>query len=260
MAKNFAELGRLGAEQKFGVKLSFGPYWLLNIVPWLMIAAALRVFSRYMPGSSILIGMLLLQVTIFIAYIIASQRMIELAGGFTSLSKLSLREQAHFGWAVVWRLLIFCLSAVVTAICLGMHPNKAAQFWFGFDGLAFPWRQGVLQVWIAAICLLAFLFVVEKGLQRPTRFVSVLRELFLRIRFLLPAFAGLALFLMVSTFIQIRISGAVMMLQAVFANRFMTNLIDFGYVFIFSYGRLWVTVAILTYALRASYRSIPTSA
>ncbi|HEV7306706.1 MAG TPA: hypothetical protein VGO12_10940 [Ensifer sp.] len=227
---------------------------LLQTVPWLLLATVLRSYARVMPGGLALLGMVLVQFAVLLAFLLASQKMIELAKGSTSLARLSFHEQLVFGWRVIWRFLLLFLLAVGGANFAGVDKFLAAQLWFGFDGIAFPWRQGLLQLWVAAISTIAFMFVVEKGQDREPRFISVFKEIGRHWRHLLWALLFISALLVVATFVQGRIAG---ILAPIFDRPEVGRARYLAYValvLVFSYIRLWGIVAILTHALRASYR------
>ncbi|WDZ75603.1 hypothetical protein PWG15_13380 [Ensifer adhaerens] len=233
---------------------TYGPYLLFQTVPWLLVATVLRSYVRVMPTGLALLGMMLVQFAVLIAFLLASQKMIELAKGSTSLARLSFREQLAFGWRVIWRFLLLFLLATCTANFAGVGEFLAARLWLGFDGIAFPWRQGLLQLWIAIIATMAFMFVVEKGQERAPRLLSVLREIALHRRHLMWALLFISLFLVIATFVQGQIA---IMLAPVFDRPEVSRVRYLAYIALilaFSYIRLWGIVAILTYALRASYR------
>ncbi|WP_331371833.1 hypothetical protein [Sinorhizobium chiapasense] len=233
---------------------TFGPYLLLHIVPWLLLATVLRTCAKAMPDGLILLGMILVQFAVFIAFLLASQKMIELANGWTSLSQLTFREQVIFGWRVIWRLLLLFLLAVCTANFTGVDRFAAAQLWLGFDGIVFPWRQGLLQLWIAIVSMITFMLVVERGLDRPPRFVGILREIRHHGRHLSRAVVHICAFLVITTFLQAQIAIFLSPLFDSAAYSRVQFLLYTGFILLFSYIRLWGIIAILTYSLRASYR------
>ncbi|MEZ0001258.1 hypothetical protein ABIA18_003055 [Sinorhizobium fredii] len=235
----------------------YGPYLLLHTVPWLLLATVLRTYAKAMPDALALLGMILVQLAVFIAFLLASQKMIELANGWTSLSRLAFREQVVFGWRVIWRLLSLFFLTVCAANLAGIDRFAAAQLWFGFDGIAYPWWQGPLQLWIAIVSMIAFMLVVEKGMDRRPRFVGVLREFRFHGRHLSRAVVYNCAFLIAATFLQTQVAK---LLSPLFdgPGYGQTKYLAFvAWILMFSYIRLWGIVAILTYTLRASYRLRP---
>ena len=72
--------------------VSYGPFRLLEAVPWLMFATAVR-FVVYGKTALMLPAMVLESVAIFLALLLAARRMIEFTDGRTDLGKLSFIQQ-----------------------------------------------------------------------------------------------------------------------------------------------------------------------
>ncbi|WP_137131131.1 hypothetical protein [Rhizobium sp. FY34] len=165
-------------------------------------------------------------------------------------------QRARFAWQVIWRLLTVFLGAVVLAVTTGVDKHAAATLWVGFDGLAFPWRQGALQIWIAFIATVTFIFVLQKGTGNEARFIGVVRQLSTHKRTLLFSWVYLGLFLISITFVQSKLA---LMLGAFLDDGRLGKVGTYllvGFIVLFSYLRIWVVVAILTYSIRASYRRL----
>lgn len=239
-----------------GPSVSFGPYLLLEALPWLLFATCARTYSRGLPGVLAISGMLIVQFAVFFAFLLASRRMIELAGGGTVLGRLTFKDQLALGKGVIWRLLALFFAVVVTALLLGMNKYRASYFWLGFDDIVFAWNGGFLPIWSAVVATITFLMVVEKGLDRRPKYISVLHQLKDRWRHLLPAVALLGLFLSGANFVQEHLNSNLEPLYAALPPP-LRRYFYTGYFLGFSYLRLWVVVALLTYALRASYRQNP---
>jgi hypothetical protein len=233
---------------------SFGPYLILHSVPWLLLATALRMHGRAQAGLIGLALIIIVEYALLIAFLLAAHRMIQLAGGEVNLERLAFKEQYQLARAVVWRLLALFFLAVLSAIGLGLHPNYAAALWFGLDNIVHPWPGIYLPFWSAFVAVLVFLMVVEKGLGREPTFLAVARQLAGRWRHM-----AVAALMIVAAFYGIGI------IQITFVPRLepiyqslqlpvLRNGLYLSLIFIFSYIRLWVTIAILTYALRGSYR------
>lgn len=232
----------------------FAPYLALQTLPWLLLATVLRLYMKTAPNAVVLLLFVLVQLSVFIAFLVACEKMIKLSGGWTSLDRLTMGQRARFAWQVIWRLLIAFLVAVVLAITTGVDKHLAATLWVGFDGLAFPWRQGALQIWIAFIATVTFIFVLEKGTGNAPRFIGVARQLRTHKRSLCVSWVYLGLFLMIITFAQSKLA---FMLGSVLDDGKLGTVGTYvlvAFIVLFSYVRIWVVVAILTYTIRASYR------
>ncbi len=256
MADDIRALRLARIDSMVGGVPKFAPYLMLGTIPWLLAATVLRLYVKAAPGGIALLLLPFVQIAVLIAFLVASERMITLSKGGTSLGALTVKEKARFACQVVWRLLLFFFAVVMLAIGLGIDKFAAAGMWFGIDGLAFPWRQGILQVWVAFVAIAAFLFILEKGMGRDPGYLNVVKQLITHRRNLLASWAYIALFLMVMTFVQAKLAYAF----GYFLDRASLGGIErfmfIAYVTAFSYIRIWAVVAILTYAIRASYNRL----
>lgn len=239
-----------------GPVAQFAPYLVLQALPWLLLATVLRLYMKTAPNALVLLMFVLVQLCVFIAFLATCERMIKLSGGWTSLDRLTMRQRARFAWQVIWRLLTVFLGAVVLAVTTGVDRYAAATLWIGFDGLAFPWRQGVLQVWIAFIAVITFIFVLEKGTGNLVRFTGVLRQVRIHRHSLFFSGIYLGVFLVSITFIQSKLALVLGGLLDDGRLGTVRTYLLIGFLVLFSYLRIWVAVAILTYSIRASYRRL----
>ena len=184
-------------------RIGFGPYLAFEAVPWLLLATVIRIYSRALPDSLLLLGFLAVHVPVFVAFLLASQRMIDLSGGSTSLERLPFTYQLSLSWAVIWRLFILFVATIIGAVSFGMDKNLAARFWVGFDGIVFAWGWGFLPFWSALIATIVFVMIVEKGLNRKPTFLSVLRQFRARWKYLTQAAAIIGLLFLACNFAQL---------------------------------------------------------
>ena len=84
-------------------EVSFGPFGFLESLPWLVLAAAMRVIAFTSNGSMALLATFVASVAVLHAFIVVAQRAIELADGHTSLGKLDFSEQSRLSLAILWR-------------------------------------------------------------------------------------------------------------------------------------------------------------
>lgn len=232
----------------------FGPFLVLHTVPWLFLAGALRLNAKGLGGIAGLIVMVLVEYALVIAFLLASHRLIQLAGGVVHLERLPFKEQFQLTRSVVWRVLAFFFVAVLCGLALGLDKHDAATLWFGFDNIFFPWPGTYLPFLSALTAVFVFVMVVEKGLGRPPTYRAAFREIAKRWQYL--GLAGLMITVMFYGFniVQIYIPGLLQPLYEALAAPFLRNAFFLSLVFFFSYLRLLITVNILTMALRASYR------
>ncbi|RCW78737.1 hypothetical protein C7476_12249 [Phyllobacterium bourgognense] len=242
-------------------QVGFGPYLVLETLPWLLLATVIRLYSLSWPGGLSLLGFFVAHVPVFIAFLLASQKMVRLTGGFTALERLSFHRQLSLSWAVLWRLLLLFFCTIIIAVLLGMNKYSASKFWLGFDGIVFVWGRGFLPFWSALIAAIVFIMVVEKGLDRKPTFLSVVRQFKARWKQLTKAIIIIGLLFVACTFVQFFVGRLVWAVGEPLALPFGRNLLYIGFLASVSYVRLWLAITILTYAVRASYRQqLPQSA
>ncbi len=242
-----------------GATLRFAPYLLLAALPWLLLATTLRLYMKAAPDTVVLPVFVLVQFSVFMAFLVASEKMITLSGGWTCLAELTMGRRLAFAWQAIWRLLVVFLVAVVLALAAGTDKYLAATLWVGFDGLAFPWHQGPLQVWVAFISIVAFLFMIEKGAGNAPRFVGMLKLLITHRRILFFAWLYLGIILLALTYIQSRLAFVLGLFLDNSKAETLRTCLFIGFIVLFSHLRIWVIVALLTYAMKASYRRLGAS-
>jgi hypothetical protein len=214
----------------------------MEIVPWMMLSAAVRVLS-VQGGLTAMAAMQVSDLCLFIAFVLASRRMIESTGGATTLGHLSLGQQVAMGRKILLRVVgVMIVGSVVVSAC-GIQPSGARML-LGFDGIAYD-QQTILLV-------LRFEKAGEADL------VAAFKELWSHAYYLAPA-------ILLVTVIDIGLS----MLQGAgrgvvfafwtsdLAPSLVRALTFYAFVFTFAAARLWITLAILIYALRESYRRSP---
>ena len=234
--------------------VSFGPYLLLEAAPWLLLATATRMRARHSDGLLTLPLIVLVQFAVLIALLIASQRMIAMAGGTTGLGRLSFREEAALARGVLGRLFLLFLAVILLLTGLGVDRYLCASLWLGLDGIVFDWGRDMLQVWSGVVALIVFLMIVEKGAGRPPHLGPALRQAIRRWPALAKAVLAVIVVLIACNKVQ-DILGSLVNPAYQQMVPMLRNLLSLGVLFAFAHLRLWATVAILTYALRASYRS-----
>ena len=67
---------------------SFGPFRFLEALPWLVLAAAMRVLA-YGGGPVALPAIIVANISVLLAFVLVAQRSIELADGQTGLGALT---------------------------------------------------------------------------------------------------------------------------------------------------------------------------
>ena len=240
-------------------KLSIAPLRLMEAVPWLMLASAMR-FIAYGNKLLALPAMVMADLALFLAFLLAAHRMIEFADGRTRLGWLSVYEQIELGWRVIHRVVLLLIAAALAFNVLGAR-EVAPHLMLGFDGIAFDQFTKAGMFWSATLAAIVLLMVVQAGLNRSVTLSGALRELWQRSGCLLPAIMAVALFQFGLSFVQaFARSGVQLFWTTSGAPTIVKNFVYFAFVFSFASLRLWVTLAILTFALRESYRRNATPA
>lgn len=233
--------------------VSFGPFRLLEAVPWLMFATAVRFVSFGKPV--IMIPALALEsVAVFLAFLLAARRMIEFADGRTDLGKLSFTQQLKLSRKVLGYVVLLLISATLI-VALAVGRDAAPHMMLGFDGIAFDQFTRTGMVWSAILAAIVLLMVIRVGTDQEITLRAVFRELLQRAWWLVPGIVLVALMQVGLNAVQAVARNAVYVYwQTSPAPQTMKNFVYFVFVFGFASLRLWATLAILTFALRESYR------
>ncbi len=232
--------------------VSFGPFKLLEAVPWLMLASAFRFLGVTNPPL-LLPSLLVATVSVFLAFILAARRMVEFTGGHTHLASLNFSEQLALSRTILWRVGLLLVLAAIVAFFVG-PADVAPAFLLGFDGIAFDQFIKLGMLWsavLAAIVLLMIFRVQETG---TISLLDALKQFRERAAWLLPAIAALFLVLLVLNTVQGWGREAVVLYWKTSpAPVNVKKLVYFFFVFSFAALRLWLVLAILIYAIRESY-------
>lgn len=233
--------------------VSYGPFRLLEAVPWLMLATALRVVGAR-GGVSGQLADICAEVSVFLAFLLAARRMIEFADGQTGLGRLDFAEQLGLAFKVLIPILL--LMVVVCAVVASTGAVwTGLNLLLGFDGIAFDQYTPLGMAWSAFLAALTLLMVLEAEQSGEANLFARLKELAQRAACMGPAIVAVA----VTHILLSNVQGAVRFVLAVFwhtsgAPQTVKNLLFFFFVFGFASLRLWVTLAILVFGLRESYR------
>lgn len=231
--------------------VSFAPYRLLEAVPWLMLASALRFLAWSKPVlAAPLIAFA--SFSILLAFMLAAGRMIEFADGTTQLGRLTFSDQLRLARRILWQILILLVLGTIAADAFA--PDLTIFLLAGFDGIAFDQFSNIGIVWSVILAAVVLLMVVRADSGAGVQLVGTLRELWSRRRCMLPAIAVLALLMVAFSALQHQARGLVALYFQTDAPVQIKNLVYFFFVFGFAAVRLWLTLAVLVFALRESYR------
>jgi hypothetical protein len=232
---------------------SYGPFRVLEPVPWLLLASVFRVFAAH-GGLRALAGLTVSAFALFIAFLLASRRMIESADGQTGLGKLPFAEQMRLSRQVLGRVLAVMAVGWIS-VCALVSPLHGAAMLYGFDGTAFDHVALPQMVWSGVIGALVLIMIIQVGAEQPLSLKSALGEFAARWRSLVPAIAILTALYFGLSFLQGLVRRPVQVFYSTSTHLPMIkNLVYVGYVLVFATIRLWCTRAVLTFAMRHSYR------
>lgn len=233
--------------------LSYGPFRLLEAVPWLMLAAALRLLS-YTGGWVAVPALIGASVALFLAFLLATRRIIELGDGRTGLGALDFGGQLRLTQLVLARVVLLLVLACATALICGA-PLMAPHFAFGFDGIAFNQDKALGMLWSSLLAAVVLLLVIQASNGETVALRAATREFIARWRHLVPAIGAVAAFQVGISVVQHYAHWLLWIFwQTSSLPVNLKNLIYFAVIVAFAAVRLWVTLAILTLALRRSQR------
>lgn len=232
---------------------SFGPFRLLHALPWLVLAATMRVIA-FGGGSVALAATIVANLAVLQAFLATAQRSIEAAGGQTGLGELDVTEQFQLMRVVLWRIVGLMIAVAVT-LALSGFTGTAPHFLYGIDGMAFDQFTVLGKFWsafIAALILLILVAAEQNG--GKVALLAAFRELARRWFWLGGAVVVLGIAYLGLGLCQGWVRGAIWNFwQMSDASQFIKNLIYFVFIFSFAMLRLWMTLLILTYGLKQSY-------
>jgi hypothetical protein len=233
--------------------VSYGPFRLMDAVPWLMLAAALRII-QWMGGLQALFAAIGADLSIFLAFLLAARRMIELADGKTALGKLSFTEQLILARKVMIPILLLMVAASIAVFAAGARWTELSLL-VGFDGIAFDQFTAPGMAWSALLATVTLLTVLRAESTGNANLFEVLKELWQRSVCLVPAIIAVTVAHIGLSAVQGVVRRVVFVFwQTSTAPSLVRALVYFLFIFAFASVRLWLTLAILTFALRESYR------
>lgn len=233
-------------------KTSFGPFKLLHALPWLILAAAMRVIA-FGGGAVALPAIIVADISVLLAFFATARQSIEAAGGQSSLGELTFGEQLKLSLSILWRIALLMIVAALGAAATGY--GAAHHLMAGLDGMAFDQFTHPGRFWSAWIAALVLLMIIraERDDGKIALFAAIgefaRRGLWLGAAVILLGLVNVAL-----AYGQEAVRIAIWNFwQTSSATQFTKNLIYFCFIFSFAMLRLWITLTILTLGLRQSY-------
>jgi hypothetical protein len=234
-------------------RVSFGPFRFLEALPWLVLAASMRVIAFNSPVIAVP-AIALASIAVLHAFLVVAQRSIEAADGQTNLGALDFREQSLLTRAILWRIALLMILASLGASAAG-YPTLAPHLMTGLDGMAFDQFTDIGKFWSAAIAALTLLMIVET--ERNGGKVSLrdaATEFAHRVLWISAAVVALGIIYLGLGLGQGLVRNAIWhYYQTSASSQMIKNLIYFVFIFSFAMLRLWVTLLVLTYGLKQSY-------
>ncbi|WP_293808751.1 hypothetical protein [uncultured Bosea sp.] len=234
--------------------VSYGPFRQIGAVPWLLLAALMRVLA-FGGGLIAVPAIVIADVSLLLAFVIVTWKMVTITNGQTSLAERGLAQQLVMTRSVLVPIFGLLIAATCVAGLSGLTAEPG-QLMMGFDGIAFDQATHIGRLWspiVAAIVLLMVL-QVDEG-QKPNLF-RAMRELLRRAAWLVPGALLVAVLSILLHPVQGWFRSVITGLWfKADAPQGIKIALFFSYVVIFATIRLWLTVAILVLALRRSYRS-----
>ncbi|HVQ73121.1 MAG TPA: hypothetical protein VMT08_37035 [Bradyrhizobium sp.] len=240
-------------QQRAFPNVSFGPFRFLEAMPWLVLAASMRVIAFNNPFIAIpAIG--LASIAVLHAFLVVTQRSIELAHGQTNLGALTFNEQSRLTRAILWRISLLMIAATIAVLAAG-YISFAPHLMKGLDGMAFDQFTDIGKFWSAVVAALTLLMIVDAEQNRGRiSFRNAAAEFARRSLWLGAAVIALGIIYLCLGIGQGLIRNALWQFyQTSPAHPVIKNLIFFVFIFGFATLRLWVTLFVLTWGLKQSY-------
>lgn len=231
---------------------SFGPLRLLPALPWLILAAAMRVIA-FGRGPASLPAEIVAAIAVLVAFLVTAQRCIEASGGRTGLGEFSLSDQLKLSLSVLWRIALLLIG---TSLALAFTPyaKLAPHLMAGLDGMAFDQFTNLGRFWSGVIAVLVLLMIVDAENNGRVAFFPAIAEFGRRSLWLGTAVLVLGVVSIILGFGQELVRGAIWNFwQTSTASQFIKNLVYFVFIFSFAMLRLWITLSIVTFGLKMSY-------
>jgi amino acid permease len=137
--------------------VSFGPFRFFEAMPWLVLAASMRVIAFNSPLIAIP-ATVFASIAVLNAFLVVTQRSIELAHGQTAWAP-DFTEQSRLTRAILWRIGLLMLAASIAVLAAG-YTTAAPHMMSGLDGMAFDQFTEIGKFWSAAVAALTLLMIV----------------------------------------------------------------------------------------------------
>lgn len=231
---------------------TFGPYWMMHVLPWLLLATTMRFLSFHPHPVAGVAGILIESLAIFLAFLTALRRGSEDCPPPFRLGAMSFSRQVELAVDIVGKVYVLLFALAVASYFLGT-PRAVLLLLRGLDGIAYDQFIWGAMAWSAALAALLALMVMNadatgRALARPSA------EFLRGAVWVLPAVAAAALALIGISTVEGFSRGAIGLIWQTPLPQFFKNASFFLFVFGFATLRLWVVTKILLMALAFSRR------
>lgn len=194
-------------------------------------------------------------VALLLAFVIVTWRMVLITNGNSGLGQMGLSLQMKMARTVLLPIFGLLITATLAATMSGLF-DQPGDFMLGFDGIAFDQASHPGRLWSAVVAALLLLMVLQVDEASKPSLFRAIRQFVHRARWLVPGILMVAAISMLLHPVQgwFRMLIREMWLHADMHTS-IKGLLSFAFVFSFATLRLWLTVAILVFALRQSYRT-----
>jgi len=233
--------------------VTFGPFRFMEALPWLVVAAAMRVLA-FSVGPLAILALVFASIAVLNAFIVVAQRSIELTGGQTSLGEQDQRATLKLSLAILKPVGLLMVIAGVAVGWIG-GASLAPVMMTGLDGMAFAHINALGMLWSAIVAALVLLMIIqaEHNAGEPDM-IAAGREFWQRLAWLAAAIAVLTIGNLALGFVQDAVREVLMEFwRHSPMNQLLKNLIYFVFIFSFAMLRLWMTLLVLTFGLKQSY-------
>lgn len=233
--------------------VSYGPFRQLEALPWLMLAASMRV-AAFEYGVIALPALVIADVALLLAFVIVVWRMVLLSHGRCGLGELEFSLQLRMTRNVLIPIFGLLIAATLAAAISGLVAQPQ-ELMLGFDGIAFDQRTHAGRLWSAVVAAIVLLMVLQVDEERKPSLFRALREFCRRAGWIVP---GILLVTALSILLHPVQGWFRSLIRDVWladgTPKALKSALFFSFIVIFATIRLWLTVSILIFALRQSYR------
>lgn len=239
---------------------TFGPLRVSEAIPWLLMATATRVVGHSI-GTTLaeMLANLFTQCLVFMAFVAVTHTIITESGGKSQIDTISLLAKAKLMRNVVGKIVAFVFYAAIVSILLimllGIESKSGvyipANWLISFSGMAYPDGTLICRFYAAIVAVMLYLFVISAATSRPVTWTE-LRSSFWDHRMTL--FFAMILIASIMIFVNAaQLELYVFVYRDILAGKVSDGLFYLFYQTSFAFLRLWVTLYILTGALKYSY-------